>query len=693
MASVKELNTYYTLCKIKINPTNYSLKDRVIVHNMKAAHFPSRMSKYRYVEYRLLDMLLNHFKTNLKRDLELEMFKPLSTSMYLNTLPNVIVDLGLYVNNLHINPICWNKLTTTTISKKLLDVDKALIYYLTALLKSENNLSKYIMFTNLEEFEHFKNVKDMSFLTDSMSQIISGKSNTLTLVDPSLFSAECNLNDIMPKGSKYEGCDLINLFLTNVQYLAEALFVLEHIEDADVKKMLHTFLQREMFFPMYYGNPDGSITYLGYIKDIIQTEDMSERYSKIRALVNNSDLKANIESYVKHCGTLKQLPLFLSLISGFAQNICTFYVRTTLTQLLMKLCRYYKLNIHKNMSGLDPSALKDLMDLLESPGDTDNSPSMISSLGDEYVDMEDEKENDSDKPESKDRKISEPTVDFLDAQNTTFTESGYDFNVSDDIYKLSEPSDVDTDAKIKYDIITSKVKLLNKNLIRKIKEIKVYNTGGKNSGMSKGKLDKKALHKYKSTDKIFYNNTYKVKESDLAFGIILDVSGSMHGKGIENGVTTLVVLHETLKALNINHSIITHESRGMYQCNIVKYHYFKEDKLYNVSKNYNLMNIRAMRGNCDSAALYYMEKAMTRVQNKDKIVMMFSDGEPTECKGDDLKKQVRRMERKGIKVIGIGINYPSIAEYYKDYANGANLKEMLDIVSNILKQYILEKKE
>ena len=100
-----------------------------------------------------------------------------------------------------------------------------------------------------------------------------------------------------------------------------------------------------------------------------------------------------------------------------------------------------------------------------------------------------------------------------------------------------------------------------------------------------------------------------------------------------------------------------------------------------------------MRGNCDSAALYYMEKAMTRVQNKDKIVMMFSDGEPTECKGDDLKKQVRRMERKGIKVIGIGINYPSIAEYYKDYANGANLKEMLDIVSNILKQYILEKKE
>ena len=49
------------------------------------------------------------------------------------------------------------------------------------------------------------------------------------------------------------------------------------------------------------------------------------------------------------------------------------------------------------------------------------------------------------------------------------------------------------------------------------------------------------------------------------------------------------------------------------------------------------------------------------------------------------------MEKEGIHVIGVGINFESIKEYYPDNANGKNLKEMLDIVVNILKRYVLEK--
>ena len=51
------------------------------------------------------------------------------------------------------------------------------------------------------------------------------------------------------------------------------------------------------------------------------------------------------------------------------------------------------------------------------------------------------------------------------------------------------------------------------------------------------------------------------------------------------------------------------------------------------------------------------------------------------------------LEKAGIKVIGVGINFESIKHYYPNNANGKNLKEMLDIVSNILQQYILEKKD
>ena len=88
-----------------------------------------------------------------------------------------------------------------------------------------------------------------------------------------------------------------------------------------------------------------------------------------------------------------------------------------------------------------------------------------------------------------------------------------------------------------------------------------------------------------------------------------------------------------------------------------------------------------------------MERAFERVSNKDKICLVFSDGAPTECTGDDLIDQVQHMERNGIKVIGIGIDFPSIARYYTEYANGKNLKDMFRIVTDILQEYILKKKE
>lgn len=88
-----------------------------------------------------------------------------------------------------------------------------------------------------------------------------------------------------------------------------------------------------------------------------------------------------------------------------------------------------------------------------------------------------------------------------------------------------------------------------------------------------------------------------------------------------------------------------------------------------------------------------MEKALLRTKNRDKICLIFSDGAPTECSGADLVAQVKHMEHVGIKVIGIGINFSSISKYYTDYANGKNLKEMLDIVANILKEYVIAKKD
>jgi uncharacterized protein YegL len=426
---------------------------------------------------------------------------------------------------------------------------------------------------------------------------------------------------------------------------------------------------------------DGSLKYSKPFENIVTDGNPQSRFCKIVAMTTNK----HVEEHIKD--EITTIPLILSTLFEYMQELAFRYIRVQTVKILLEVCKLRKIPLYTSTEDLKdianlPECLEDieLHDIAEP-----KKPDLVDLGHDSILPIPTPK----DKPET-DKFDKSPTIEALDLAFSEFKDGKYSFKIKDLIPKPEEISESD---KTRYNRIVESVSLVNKNLIRQIKDIKVYNTGGKNSGLDKGKLDKRNIHKYRYSDKIFYNNTYKIKESDLAFGIILDVSGSMAGSGIKNGVTTLVVLHETLKALGINHSIVTHESSRNYQCNIRRYQLFKEDKGYKVTKNYNLMSINAEYGNCDSAALYYMEKAMSRVRNKDKIVIMFSDGAPTECTGTELKEQVRKMERQGIKVIGVGINYPSIAEYYSDYANGRNLKEMLDIVTKILKQYVLDKKE
>lgn len=279
-----------------------------------------------------------------------------------------------------------------------------------------------------------------------------------------------------------------------------------------------------------------------------------------------------------------------------------------------------------------------------------------------------------------------PSLDSLENLRTNLENSKYEYNVN-------HCTSIHTGYEKSYKDIADNVMMLSHALTKKIREIKTYNTGGKQPGANKGKLDRKNICHYKTSHNIFYNNDYKVKEMDLAFGIILDMSGSMHGSGIKDGKIVMILLHEVLNALRINHSIIGHDSDDRLQSNIYKYYYFNEEKEHSLKRPYNLMGIEAKCGNCDSGALYYMQQLMHNVRNKDKICLIFSDGAPTECTGSELREQVRSMEREGIHVIGIGINFNSIKDYYSDYANGKNLKEMLDIVVNILTRYVLEKKD
>ena len=237
----------------------------------------------------------------------------------------------------------------------------------------------------------------------------------------------------------------------------------------------------------------------------------------------------------------------------------------------------------------------------------------------------------------------------------------------------------------------------NKNSLvtfkKKIKNIKTYNQGGKETQLTSGKIDKKSFYKYKTDNHIFCKNTYKQKESDLCFGIILDASGSMSGEGIKNGKTTLISLQEIFKTLKINYSIIAHNSTKYNTSDILVYSHFNTNHNYKLKKSYNLASIQPKGCNCDAGALKYMRDEMLKQPNKDKICLIFNDGLPTNCSDEDLIHEIQLMEKSEIELIGIGIDFPEISKYYKKFANGKNLNDMFNIITDILQEYILKKKD
>ena len=448
--------------------------------------------------------------------------------------------------------------------------------------------------------------------------------------------------------------------------------------------LLHNLGDHNLFIKNYlYDNNAGNIEINPKVKDIIEIKDMSERYEAIKEYVKGI---TDFPSKIQHLNNVEYVPVFLASFVQFCNDHSFRSIRVKIILYMLEILK--DLGLPLKMASRDSEEVSEALGSMTGM-DLDTGESENNDLFNFHFETYAETPI-PDTPVERSAKVAKRTAsnDILDRAAADFSENGYDF----DIKTISNTS-VSEATKARYNTIVSKVNLVCKNLTKQIRDIKTYNEGGKNPGLSSGKLDKKAIYRYKYDKNIFYNNTYKIKESDLAFGILLDISGSMRGEGIENGKATMIILHEVLKTLNINHCIATHNSVGEHQCNIKKYVQFKENANYNVNKCFSIAEITANYGNCDSGALYFMEQELMRTVNKDKICLIFSDGEPTECTSAELRDQVKHMERLGIKVIGIGINFESIKDYYNDYANGRALKEMLDIVSGILKQYVLDKKD
>ena len=261
------------------------------------------------------------------------------------------------------------------------------------------------------------------------------------------------------------------------------------------------------------------------------------------------------------------------------------------------------------------------------------------------------------------------------------------------IYQISGKS---SDAKIKYESMVKEVSSIVSKLVKVIERtIKEENLTGERRGLYYGKkINTSRL--YSPDLKVFKDRKNPKKEADVAFYILVDVSGSMYGRKIEAAKLASVMFAEACENLQIPIEITGHSTipggKGISLYSFLRYgSVVRSDK-------YSLSYMKDEYSNRDGAAIIYgCERLLTRPEKK-KIFCIISDGQPADrgYSGETAKADMKNIKNKyvknGITFVAAAIDSDKefIKEIYgKNFLNISNLESMPQTFGKILQNAVL----
>ncbi|PAE30271.1 VWA domain-containing protein [Paenibacillus sp. 7884-2] len=172
------------------------------------------------------------------------------------------------------------------------------------------------------------------------------------------------------------------------------------------------------------------------------------------------------------------------------------------------------------------------------------------------------------------------------------------------------------------------------------------------------------------TSRVFYKKDQESKEFDAVFTLLIDCSASMVGK-MEETKKGIVLFHEVLKQLQIPHSIIgfwedANEVREGYQPNYFHIIHAHTDSFYQ-NNGPKIMQLEPEEDNRDGFSIRVALKDLEARREKNKFLLVFSDGEPAAAGYDqngivDTHLAVSEARKKGIDVIGMFLSDGEIGE-------------------------------
>lgn len=235
--------------------------------------------------------------------------------------------------------------------------------------------------------------------------------------------------------------------------------------------------------------------------------------------------------------------------------------------------------------------------------------------------------------------------------------------------------------------------VMTDTLSKKVRNIlKVYSQARYAGGKKKGKINKRALASITTgNDRIFRQKEVK-DVLDTSVMLLVDTSGSMCGDRYTHAVAATAMLNDCLSKLNIPHAVygFTYSSRKniMYEHKRFNQSTTQEDIITSMcSEDVD------MSGNDDGDAVLYAHDKLIKQKQKRKILIVLSDGQPTDPPrmGRKYLKHITNeiTTKSPVELYGLGIQTDSVKEYYTQTEIIHNCNNLESTLLTLLKDSIV----
>ncbi|HSU79579.1 MAG TPA: hypothetical protein VLK78_04125 [Candidatus Angelobacter sp.] len=257
-----------------------------------------------------------------------------------------------------------------------------------------------------------------------------------------------------------------------------------------------------------------------------------------------------------------------------------------------------------------------------------------------------------------------PTTESTPPPTPTFSKSS---ERSSDINRKAEAIHIKPDRPTQdvindYKEMVAQTVVSQKALRRSIQKLIEQKQQAPRNDLHVGRLGKKLLRvMLDDQPRLFYKKQAESRDLDVVFTLLVDCSASMHDKMHETKIG-IALFHESLKSLGIPHAVTGFWEDALSADEDLQPNYFLDVIEWDTSllpgQGAKAMQLQPEEDNRDGFAIREMVKKLSRRSEKHKILIVFTDGEPSAFNYQDqgivdTHEAVLQARKLGIDIIGV----------------------------------------